>query len=149
MIIVRQIYDIHKHRSIEAWKYCFSLCELLKIVEANSVKMPFADPFFPEFTAAAAMAKSHTQDYRMLNKYIIWLYSARVRMFFWDLFSQTPSSLTRSLYLTLFSFPFAVTYRLLFIFCRWNIARVSLSGHERHFFILRAVYTHKFTSFQA
>jgi hypothetical protein len=47
---------------------------------------------------AAATSDSHTQDYRMLNKYIIWLYTARVRMFFMRfIFTYTFLSLPHTL----------------------------------------------------
>lgn len=61
----------------------------LKIQSQNAfIAMPqstYRDPFQTNATTHAKPPeyfRTHTEDYRMLNKYIIWLYSARVRIVF-------------------------------------------------------------------
>jgi hypothetical protein len=64
-----------------SWKFCRrqnSVAKCFYCLMPTFVETLF---FMPNATTYAR-APEHTQDYRMLNKYIIWLYTARVRMFF-------------------------------------------------------------------
>jgi hypothetical protein len=99
-----------------SWKFCRrqnSVAKCFYCLMPTFVETLF---FMPNATTYARAPK-HTQDYRMLNKYIIWLYTARVRMFFMRfIFAYTFLTIRLSL---------PVTLRLLFIFLLLSLTFVD------------------------